>query len=99
MNKPTREQLAELNGRIAELCGSRGKHPDYTDSLDAIHEVERSPVISSWLRYETEVERVVQEGWREIGVETHYASSFPIHASAWQRAIALDRTLSNEPLL
>lgn len=120
MTKPTPEQLAALNVRIATLCGWRlegsvgteinGKFladsgwppgvksreplrrvPDYCGDLNAVHEAEKSTLTGSG-----EMWAIYIENLQTLAEEFDNATEC---APAWQRCMALDRTLSPEPIL
>lgn len=70
--------------------------PDYCNDLNAMHEAERL--------LETVAEEIRLVFWLELlkacgprPAEQGYWSL--LHATAWQRAVALDRTLSKTPIL
>lgn len=114
MDKPSPEILAALQIRIAELMGwkflrlstyrdkrpvythpqtglSTTELPDFTGSLDAIHEAWKALPYDPKFRFDKELSRVL--------VDFFDASNWLVNAEAWQRAIALDRTLSPEPII
>lgn len=108
MNKPDEKILAALNVRIAELCGwkklgacerlmlppltpkkfGRGKQPPrYTSSLDAIHDAVLALITE-------DARDTFGDHLREI------VRGRPVWmAEAYELSIALDRTLSPEPIL
>lgn len=72
--------------------------PDYCGSLDAVHEAEAALLVDS-ARCEsfdsaliTLIDDDETEPWKP-------ARGFPFHAEAWKRCVALDRTLSEKPIL
>jgi len=107
MNRPSEQDLERLRVRIAELCGwghvarweghllgtnpsgnMDQQVPDYCRDLNAVHETWRC---LGWQEKNECVEHL-QEIVKEAYCEAYFAE-------AWQRCIALDRTLSEDPLL
>ncbi len=63
--------------------------PNYLGSLDAMHAAEKViPKAGNFLLYESRLKDIVLRDWRGTGDGQSYANSFPIHATAAQRAEA-----------
>lgn len=112
MTNPTEEQLAALNVRIAELCGwqkvrshwekgadsayfdGRDNYrqlPNYTGSLDAAHEVLRLLDNDTAPIFERHLSRIL--------TGDQFGKPWLWQHAPWQVCIALDRTLSETPIV
>lgn len=65
--------------------------PDYTGSLDAVHEAEERLIYSQSAAHHHHLVSFETELCNEV--------KCPLHAPAWARCAALDRTLSKEPIV
>lgn len=71
--------------------------PDYTSDLNAIHEAEKALLTGKWVDYAGHLSVVLNV--EEIADSEDDVFKAVFHVEAWERAIALDRTLSENPIL
>lgn len=83
-----KEVLQKYGGTLCDPIEEEAALPDYTEDLNAIH--------SAWLALSEEQRE--QFSIKLLGVACEFNGDF-VCAEAWQRAVALDRTLSAEPIV
>jgi hypothetical protein len=110
VTKPDPETLERLRVRIAELCGwkqlpnklwKKGKRlcggtQNYCYDLNAVHEVEQALPQNKLGAYSDELRILLMPESKEESLLLRYKLW---HAAAWQRCVALDRTLSKDPIV
>lgn len=104
-----RLRIAELCGRdvkacpvhgMIECCG-RGKLPNYPEELNACHEAMACLQSIDWMeQFSKHLFQIVDgERFPDSVPDNWFAVFDTLNAEPWQRCIALDRTLSEEPIL